>query len=66
VAAKDGKRSWVMVNRAPVLTFWAAVVAEVALCMNIFCFPFCGVATHTLCKLNPQFFPKNRRRPLKR
>ena len=27
--------------------------AEVALRMNIFCFPFCGVATHTLCKLNP-------------
>jgi hypothetical protein len=24
-----GKRSWVMVNRAPVLTLWAAVVAEV-------------------------------------
>jgi hypothetical protein len=23
------KRSWVMVNRAPVLTLWAAVVAEV-------------------------------------
>jgi len=29
MAAKDGKRSWVMVNRAPVLTLWAAVVAEV-------------------------------------
>ena len=26
---KDGRRSWVMVNRAPVLTLWAAVVAEV-------------------------------------
>ncbi len=26
---KDGKRSSVMVNRAPVLTLWAAVVAEV-------------------------------------
>jgi len=29
MAEKDGKRSWVMVNRAPVLTRWAAVVAEV-------------------------------------
>ncbi len=29
MAQKDGKRSWVMVNRAPVLTLWAAVVAEV-------------------------------------
>ena len=29
MAEKDGKRSWVMVNRAPVLTLWAAVVAEV-------------------------------------
>jgi len=28
MAEKDGKRSWVMVNRAPVLTLWAAVVAE--------------------------------------
>ena len=26
---EDGKTSWVMVNRAPVLTLWAAVVAEV-------------------------------------
>jgi len=26
---RDGRRSWVMVNRAPVLTLWAAVVAEV-------------------------------------
>jgi len=26
---KDGRRNWVMVNRAPVLTFWAAVVTEV-------------------------------------
>jgi hypothetical protein len=26
---KDGKRSWVMINQAPVLTLWAAVVAEV-------------------------------------
>ena len=26
---KDGRKSWVMVNRAPVLTLWAAVVAEV-------------------------------------
>jgi hypothetical protein len=26
---KDEKRSWVMVTRAPVLTLWAAVVAEV-------------------------------------
>jgi hypothetical protein len=29
MADKDGKRSSVMVNRAPVLTLWAAVVAEV-------------------------------------
>jgi hypothetical protein len=29
MAEKDGKRSWVMVNRAPVLTLWAAVVAGV-------------------------------------
>lgn len=29
MAKKDGKRSWVTVNRAPVLTFYAAVVAEV-------------------------------------
>ncbi len=30
MAERDGKRSWVMVNRAPVLTLWAAVVvAEV-------------------------------------
>ena len=29
MAEKDGKRSWVMVNRAPVLTLWATVVAEV-------------------------------------
>jgi len=29
MAEKDGKRSWVMVTRAPVLTLWAAVVAEV-------------------------------------
>lgn len=29
MAEKDGKRSWVMVNRAPVLTLWAAVVAKV-------------------------------------
>jgi hypothetical protein len=26
---KDGKRNWVMMNRAPVLTLWASVVAEV-------------------------------------
>jgi hypothetical protein len=26
MAERDGKRSWVMVNRAPVLTLWAAVV----------------------------------------
>jgi hypothetical protein len=26
---KDAKKGWVMVNRAPVLTLWAAVVAEV-------------------------------------
>jgi hypothetical protein len=29
MAEKDGKRSWVMINRAPVLTLWATVVAEV-------------------------------------
>jgi hypothetical protein len=29
MAEKDGKRSWVIVNRAPVLTLWAVVVAEV-------------------------------------
>jgi hypothetical protein len=29
MAEKDGKRSRVMVNRASVLTLWAAVVAEV-------------------------------------
>jgi len=29
MAEKDGRRNWVMVNRAPVLTLWAAVVAEV-------------------------------------
>jgi hypothetical protein len=29
MAGKDGKRSWVMINRAPVLTLWAAVVAEI-------------------------------------
>jgi hypothetical protein len=29
MAEKDGKRSWVMVNRAPVLTLWTAVVAEI-------------------------------------
>jgi hypothetical protein len=29
MAEKDGKRSWVMINRALVLTLWAAVVAEV-------------------------------------
>ena len=29
MAEEHGKRSWVMVNRAPVLTLWAAVVAEV-------------------------------------
>jgi hypothetical protein len=29
MAGKDEKKSWVMVNRAPVLTLWAAVVAEV-------------------------------------
>jgi hypothetical protein len=28
MAEKDGKRSWVMVNRAPVLTLWAALVVE--------------------------------------
>jgi hypothetical protein len=29
MAEKDEKRTWVMVNRAPVLTLWAAAVAEV-------------------------------------
>jgi len=29
MAEKDGKRSWVMMNRAPVLTLWTAVVGEV-------------------------------------
>jgi len=29
MAEKDGRKSSVMVNRAPVLTLWAAVVAEV-------------------------------------
>jgi len=29
MAKKNERRSWVMVNRAPVLTLWAAVVAEV-------------------------------------
>ena len=29
MAEKDGNRNWVMVNRAPVLKLWAAVVAEV-------------------------------------
>ena len=29
MAEKEGRRSWVMVNRAPVLPLWAAVVAEV-------------------------------------
>jgi hypothetical protein len=29
MAEKAGKRNWVMVNRAPMLTLWAAVVAEV-------------------------------------
>jgi hypothetical protein len=29
MAAKDGRKGWVMVNRAPVLTLWATVVAEI-------------------------------------
>ena len=29
MAEKGGRRSWVRVNRAPVLTLWAGVVAEV-------------------------------------
>jgi hypothetical protein len=29
MAEKDGRKSWVVVNRAPVMTLWAAVVAEV-------------------------------------
>ena len=29
MAKKEGKRSLVLVNRAPVLTLWAAAVAEV-------------------------------------
>ncbi len=28
MAEEDGRRNLVMVNRAPVLTLWAAVVAE--------------------------------------
>jgi hypothetical protein len=28
MAEKNGERSWVMVNRAPVLTLWAAVVGK--------------------------------------
>jgi hypothetical protein len=28
MVAKKGKQNWVMINRAPVLTLWAAVVAE--------------------------------------
>jgi hypothetical protein len=26
MAEKDGKRSWVMINQAPVLTLWAALL----------------------------------------
>ncbi len=29
MAERNERRSWVMINRAPVLTLWAAVVAEV-------------------------------------
>ena len=29
MAEKDGRKSWMVINRAPVLTFWAAVVGEV-------------------------------------
>jgi hypothetical protein len=29
MAEKDVKRSWMMVNQAPVLSLWATVVAEV-------------------------------------
>jgi hypothetical protein len=29
MAEKGGKRGWVLMNRAPVLTLWPAVVAEV-------------------------------------
>ena len=29
MAMKDGNRNWVMVNRAPVLTLWAAIAADV-------------------------------------
>jgi len=29
MAEKSGRKNWVMVNRAPVMTLWAAVVAEV-------------------------------------
>ena len=29
MAMKDGKRNWVMLNRAPVLRLWAVVVGEV-------------------------------------
>jgi hypothetical protein len=28
MAKKDERKSWVMVNRAPVLTLWAAVVGK--------------------------------------
>jgi hypothetical protein len=30
MAEKDGRKSWVMVNRAPVLMLWAAVVVAEA------------------------------------
>ena len=29
MAMKDGKRNWIMLNRAPVLRLWAVVVGEV-------------------------------------
>ncbi|MCX5919051.1 MAG: hypothetical protein NTX30_20540 [Deltaproteobacteria bacterium] len=29
MAEKDGRKSWMVINRAPVLTLWAAVVGEV-------------------------------------
>jgi hypothetical protein len=29
MAEKSDRRSWVMVNRAPVLTLWALVVGEI-------------------------------------
>ena len=41
-------------------------VTGVAFTLNNFYFPFCQVAPIRLCKLDPHFLSKNRRRPLKR